>query len=79
MQAMAMEAQYELIVGMGVYLGLDLIGEIIPQHVQNKAIKKGKNYVEGGRLGRLPLLLFMQAFHGYGRKVHVRAHQHIYL
>ena len=68
-QAMAMGVKYKMSAGMGMYLWLDFMGEMIPQHVQNKATKKGENYVEGDRLGRLPLHLAMEAFHGYGRKV----------
>ena len=33
MKAMAMEVHYRLSEGMGVYLGLDLMGEMIPQLV----------------------------------------------
>ena len=66
---MAMEVQYKLSEIMGVYLGLDFMVEMNPQLVQNKTSKKGGNYVEGGRLGRLPLDLVMQALHGYGGKV----------
>ena len=69
MQAMAIEVQYKLSSGMGLFLGLVLMGEMIPQSVQINTCKKGEDYVEGGRLGRLPLHLVMQAFHGYQVKV----------
>ena len=41
MQAMAIEAQYKLSAGMGVYLGLVFKGKIIPKIVQNNTCKKG--------------------------------------
>ena len=66
---MAMEFYYELGAGMGGVFGLNFMGEMYPQHVQNNLPRKGKNYVEGGELGRLPFHLCKQAFHGYGREV----------
>ena len=64
-----MEVQYKLSAGMGVYLGFNFMGEMSPQLMQNKASKKRGNYVEGVRLGRLPLHLAMQDFHGYEGKL----------
>ena len=61
---MAMDLNTKLSEGMWVYLGLFFKGKMSPNLFQNNTCKKGEDYVEGGRLGRLPLHLIMQAFHG---------------